>query len=263
MTCAKFAGLALIFACNPAKIGLAVRPPHVSRDLFLGGKECAVIPRCLSAIYQVSPRGHKDFLMMTRRFTGMLLITAICMTGCGKSGGADTPEAAFNTFKSAVGNNDWETATAQLTSESQDVLASGMMMMAAFASISFDADEAKAREESFNQLLAKHGLDKDQMDQDTAFGAEDPSEAMGDLMAPVKNKPAFVADMIAWIEKNSDDENGGMMEEITSGQLQGVEITGDTAKGKIAMTKDGETNEEPVEFRKIGGKWFIHLPMNG
>ena len=198
-----------------------------------------------------------------QRCTGLLVIASIFMTGCGNSGGADTPEAAFNSFKSAVSNNDWKTATAQLTNESQDVLASGMMMMAAFASISFDADEAKANEESFNQLLAKHGLDKGAMESENEDENQDPSAAMKEMMAPVKDKPAFVADMIAWIDEHAQDDDNGLMEEITTGELKDIKIDGDSASGMIAMSKDGETNEEPIEFRKVNGKWFIHLPMNG
>ncbi len=200
-------------------------------------------------------------MTLSQRCAGLLVVAAISVTGCGKSTGGDSPEAVFNTFKTAVSNGDWETASAQLTTESQDMMASGMMMMAAFASISFDEAEAKAREESFNELLASHGLNKEELDSNTSFASDDPSAAMAEMLAPVTNKPAFIADMINWIEKNSDDD-GGMMEEITSGQLKNVEINGETAKGTIAMTKDGETSEEPIEFRNIGGKWFIHMPNN-
>ncbi|MDA7977569.1 MAG: hypothetical protein MPJ50_02225 [Pirellulales bacterium] len=200
-------------------------------------------------------------MTLSQRCTGLLVVTAIFLTGCGNSPGGSSPDAAFNNFKTAVGNDDWETAIAQLTNESQDMMASGMVMMAAFASISFDEDEAKANEESFKSLLASHGLDKAELDDNASFASEDPTGGMSELMAPVKNKPAFIADLIKWIDERSDDD-GGMMDEVINGQLKNVEVDGETAKGVIAMTKDGEANEEPVEFRKINGKWFIHLPMN-
>lgn len=201
-------------------------------------------------------------------FTCAVLVSVLFLTGCAESGG-DSPEAAFSNFKSAVGNNDWKTATQQMTVESQDGLASMMLMVAPF-SMMMDPENAEAKQKSFEALLAKHGIEEPKTDENAENKSADaapqnPTDAgkdMKDMLANVKDKPALIGDLMAWVDKNS---KGGdkMMVGIETSELKDVKIDGQKATGTLVMTKDGETSNEPIEFRQVDGKWYIHLPMEG
>ncbi len=166
----------------------------------------------------------------------------------GTPGASQTPEAAFAAFQEAAKKSDWKTVAELLTQESQESMAGAMIfagsLMAAF-------DEEKGKE--FEQLLSKHGLDIDP--KEGPAGMEDASmeEALKAVVRPIKDKPAFIADMIGWLDENAD---GSGFDDIGSGTLGDLTITGDTASGTITVDEE----LDPIEFRRSNGRWLIHMP---
>jgi len=161
-----------------------------------------------------------------------------------------TPEAAFAAFKEGAEKDDWKAMTELLTPETQEAMAGGMIIAGSFVG-AFDEEKGK----EFQQLLDKHGLDIDP--EKGPEGMEDASmeEALKAVVGPIKDKPAFLADVIGWLGENSDESDFG---DVASGTLSGVTITDDTASGTV--TVDDEPH--PIEFRRSNGGWLIHLPMH-
>ena len=82
------------------------------------------------------------------------------------------------------------------------------------------------------------------------------AEIMKKLAAPIKDKPAFIADMLDALEEMGSEESKGMS--LGDATLKDVKIDGDTAKGTIVKKGD---KEEPIHFQKIDGGWLVELPM--
>lgn len=171
-------------------------------------------------------------MRLLKPLTAMLLVPVLFLAGCG--GGASTPEAAFEGFKTAMQNEDFETGFTYLTPESQDMLLSVVMipigMMKAFGQSPPELDA----------VLEKHGIDLEN-------GGDD-------ALANVKNKGACFQDLLNVMkEEGGDDakENPFAPDELKTATLTDVKIDGDSATGKAA----GET----MHFTKIDGKWLIDM----
>lgn len=159
-----------------------------------------------------------------------------------------TPEAAFAAFQEAAKKNDWKTVAELLTPESQESMAAGMLVG---ASLIAAFEEEKGKE--FEQLMSKHGLDVDP--EEGPPGMEDASmeDALKAVISPIKDKPAFIADMVGWLEENADDSG---FDEIGSATLSDLTITGDTASGTLTVNDE----PQPIEFRRSNGRWLIQMP---
>jgi hypothetical protein len=182
-------------------------------------------------------------------------LLALC-SGCGgKQEGepgapeaSQTPEAAFAAFQDAAEEKDWKAVAELLTPESQQSLA-GAMIFAASLVAAFEEEKG----EEIEELLAKHGLDPDVTEGPDEMDATSLDEALKAIAGPIANKPAFIADMIGWLDENAEESGLG---DIASGKLGDVTISGDTASATI--TDDEGPN--PIEFRRLNGRWLIHVP---
>ncbi len=197
----------------------------------------------------------------------VLILAAVVLAaaGCGSGGKHATPEAAFDAMKAAAAKSDWKGVAGCMTAESQELLVGGMAMAGQFFAM---GDKAKGEE--FNALLKKHGIDMEKEMKDISAkgqGAKDPDAAkksmQGSLQAvgaKVKDKPAAIAEIMQWMEKNSDKKGGNPMNEKLAGTLKDMKTTGDTATGKVVTKgKDGKDMEGPINFKKISGSWLIDL----
>ncbi|MFC1713780.1 hypothetical protein ACFL6S_08935 [Candidatus Poribacteria bacterium] len=154
--------------------------------------------------------------------------------------GYASPEEASVAFQEAVKAEDWESVVACLTPESRDMSATILVVMAGFLAM----DEQKS--ETVHAILEKHGLDME--DESAAF---DPDEDTQSPAQVIKDRDGFIAEMM---------EIGGEDIEIVVGKLADLEIDEDTATG-VWLTDDEE--EESVEFRRIDGRWYVHMPERG
>jgi hypothetical protein len=187
------------------------------------------------------------------------LLILILLAGCGNDeeakqenkkpevakAGFDSPEAAFLGLKSAFVQDDWKTAASCMDKSSQDLLAGSMVFGVAF--VATDGEKRKEVE----KLFKTHGIKPNEE------GDVDLSGGMASLTADVKDKPAFIADVFEFIKENSDDDDFAGPGQIGMGTLTGLKTKGNSASGTVELK--GSKNE-PIEFRKIDGRWFVHLP---
>jgi hypothetical protein len=208
------------------------------------------------------------------RFLGLLLATLLCsMTvGCG-GGGHDSPEAAFDAWKAAGASKDWNGVCKCMTADSRDAMASSMVitgtMAKMFATMAPDGEkgeEAKAALKAIDEVFKKHGIDEDAMKkmQEKRGGKkpDGPEEALAmlkELAAPIKDKPAFIGEMFAELDKLNDDASLGLPFENAT--LKDLEVDGDTAMATIVKNTDGVEKSNAIAFKKVDGGWLIDIPM--
>jgi len=184
-----------------------------------------------------------------------------------------TPQAAFDAAKAALDKKDYQAFCTNLTPESRDAMAGGMVvagvMMEQFAGLAAafggggDAKEAEEKLAPIREALKKHGVDKEAVQnnmQELQGQASTDPKAVAKLAEPIKDKNAFIADMMSAFEKMGDGEQD---ETPLSGDAKLVDVKedGDTASATIVMTKDGAETKEPISFKKIDGTWLIEMPM--
>ncbi len=158
-----------------------------------------------------------------------------------------TPEAAFQSLKQAIDNQDWLAVAKNLVPESQVNLAFALVMKTSFSTF---GDEAK--ETSLNQLLTTHGLNLD--DEGEVDGNEDLQENLNDMFKSVANIPALIGDLGEWSKRHARE--GDHDKFLQMGTLSNVNTTGDKASGSV-QTGD---RSMPIEFRKTASGWLVHLP---
>src|SRR5262245_13416165 len=138
---------------------------------------------------------------MKRSMKAMLVALALPLAGCGGSNttgsyGGATPEAAFSNFTSAMKSKDYKTAFAQTTPETQEMMLS---IVAPMASMVAAFDPASGGD--IKKILDKHGIKE--FDPSRVGPNQDPKAAMKDLTANVTDKPACLAEIMAWMESKS------------------------------------------------------------
>jgi hypothetical protein len=224
-------------------------------------KVCALFQKSFSGgASEIAPRSLKGWIFMTRitcslALCSILLSLAGCSGSGGASGGAATPEAAFDKFTGSMQKKDYPTAMAALTPESQDMML-GMMAIATSFMSAFDpagGKDAKA-------ILDKHGIKS--FDANMAE-PKDPKDAMKQLTAGVKDKPAAISELMVFMEKSAKDKGGQTGPtpgaELADAKLVDVKVEGASATGSIKMKKDGVDQTQPAKFQKIGEAWFVDL----
>jgi hypothetical protein len=189
---------------------------------------------------------------MTRLLPLFAALALMFLSGCGADeaseeigkpsdqAGFETPEKAFEAIQKAGVANDFPGVVRCLSPESVD----GMAEMITFPLAMIAAFDPE-KEEEIKKLLAKHGVD-----------LEDESQKE----SPFKNlqdKQAYIADVMKWLDENSDEDKKGAspLTPLVTGQLGEVKIDGDTAHGTLAAK--GKT--EDVDFARVGGRWFVQI----
>lgn len=153
--------------------------------------------------------------------------------------GFDTPQAAFVAADKAADAKDWKTFAECLDAESQEMICRFSLIP---LSLMAATDESLKR--SVEELVAKHGIDMNPSGESPAAGAKD--------------KVAFIADALAFTDKHAGKNTASTRSPLGDVKLVGVEINGDTAKAKTSSSKPGQLE---IEFRKVNGRWFVHLGM--
>ncbi len=156
------------------------------------------------------------------------------------STGYASPEEASDALRKAFAAKDWENVVACFTPESRDTMAGIMVTMAAFSAL----DEQKSA--TFDAILKKHGVGVE--DESAELDPDEDTQSHGQA---IQDRDGFIAEMM---------EIAGENLELVTGRLTNLKIDGDTATG-VWLTDDKE--EEPVEFREIDGRWYVHLPQEG
>lgn len=198
----------------------------------------------------------------------MLLLFVAIQTGCKSDGGGskapkyDSPAKVFEAAKSAVEKKDMAGFLKCMTPESQEVfagvLAMSALMMKALAE-AFGGGGDNKELAKIDDVLKKHGLTTKMMKELENSDDKDPKAAIKKLTAPIKDKPAFVKDIMAALESMGDKGGGGGPADDFAGKLTNVKVDGDSATGTVTQTKDGEKKEDEINFKKVNGGWLIDL----
>jgi hypothetical protein len=181
-----------------------------------------------------------------------------------------SPEDVFNVFMTAAEKDDWKAACECMTDETRDQLAAGLVLIAGFAEGFAKTEAEKARFKPLLDVLAKHLPAPAQKEEkpkpankfDTA-GAEDFEKAMMKSVEGIKDRNAFIADMMTVLKQVPD---GGMANvsksqllQYKNAKVEELKIHGDTATGFAVAKRDGQEARQPIGFKKVGEGWKIEL----
>ena len=197
--------------------------------------------------------------------TALMLVGLVCLT-CAWAQDAEkgyaSPTAVFEAAIKASKKKDFKAFTACLTPESQDKLAGQLVgigeMFKAFSALDKEG-KMKDKLADLDKIMDKHGLTKEAMGK--LKQTKDPKEIEKNnkaIAAIVKDKPAFVGEVVAWLDSaNPGKGKGGPLD---TAELKGLKVTGDKATATVVTKPDGKEKEEPWEFAKVKGGWRIVLP---
>jgi hypothetical protein len=191
--------------------------------------------------------------LFRRAFVAIGFLALASALGCG-GGKYDSPEACFRTMQVAAHNEDWPAVCDCLTADSQEELA-GMLVMAG-TMMKMQSDSAPVVE-----ALEKHGVTDEALQEQGAsiFAMSNPGALRG-LAKLVKDKAAFIADMIVAMQKlRSATQFNSQFENQIAGELSDVKVTGDEATA-VVVGAEGKT-KTPVEFRKTPEGWKRHVNL--
>jgi len=215
---------------------------------------------------------------MTRRNMWLLVATmSIAFSGLSSATAAtyDSPQACFDGAKTLVKNKDYKGFCQCLTPDSQNLMGGmfSMMpsMMKQFAALGGDEGlkEFETKFAKINQIIAASGINTDdfpgmaemqKLQQDEAKLRE----VFAKALAPVKDRAAYVAELMVAYEALQDGQDGGpQFSAAVDGELKDIQIDGDTATATLVLENEGEPQEQPLNFKKVDGSWLIDLPMSG
>ncbi len=182
--------------------------------------------------------------------------------------GYATPEEVFAAYQKATAAKDWAGQLRVLTAESQEMTVGAMALAAAMLS---------AMRPELAEVLKKQGLDAAQIQSaseditpsNISQVAGKMGQRMRELGAGIKDKAGFYSAIMPAIEKagkemtaqlpgNLSQMQADAERALAEAKLVDLQITGDTARGAMAIEFMGRETKSPLEFRRIDGGWLIH-----
>lgn len=203
---------------------------------------------------------------MRSSFSRLLVVGLVGanLVGCG--GGASSPQGAFNNLKAASEKKDVKAVMDCMSEDTVNSMAgamamSGVMMkgMAGLGGANMPA-EVKDSLQKMDAVLTKHGLTDEYLkkqESKTKAGPGDFDTKNKEFLSVVKDKPAFIADMLNAMPKKDGKTAGEEMFSRKWKSLKDVKINGDTATGTAVLSEDGKDTEEPMAFKKEKDGWKI------
>jgi len=181
-----------------------------------------------------------------------------------------SPEEVFAAMKRAGEKDDWKTICGCLTEESRDVMAGGIAMISvmfkAFESLPGAKGESKDLVKALDETLTKHGLTeawlaklKDAPPIDLN-NPEAMKKALRKLVEPIRDRSAFVADVISTFKKLDKEKKKDGLLFPRNAELRDVTIDKGTAKGVVVSKMGDQEKRDPIQFRRVGASWLIELP---
>jgi hypothetical protein len=184
--------------------------------------------------------------------------------------GYQRPEEVFSAFMAAGAKEDWKTMCECLTDDSRDKMAVGLVLVVAIGKSFATTPEQKAKFKLVDDVLAKHGIPLSQKQGPASPPSKDPKNFEKDMMKVldlVKDRNAFIADMLVAFKQMSDDPQqknpvGGDFD-FKEVKLEDVKIQGDSATANAVAKHGNKEARQPVNFKKAGGGWKIEFPDKG
>ncbi len=184
------------------------------------------------------------------------------------SGGYRSPEAVFAAARQASEREDWRSFCGCLTPPSRDLLAGGMVQNMAqiiaarkFASTGGTGAEqaVDAKFQPILDVLQRHRLDDETVQRMAKELPSMPSAADAErvdrVLAPIRDRNGFIADMIAALRQIADGPGGGPF--AAQSELTEVKIDGDRATGVVLSTARGFEEKQSIAFERTLGGWKI------
>jgi hypothetical protein len=162
----------------------------------------------------------------------------------------DTLEAMFHGFVDSVNKKDWSGFLGCMTGESQEMVVGSLALIANMMA-SMDAKQGGEIE----AVLKKHNA-KVETASDPKW--KDPKFAMKAMNDRIKDKPAFLGELIDVMDK----QNPGKKKIFGrfDGIIGDVKKDGDSATARITTTDEkGKETEDKIHFKKENGGWKIDL----
>jgi len=191
------------------------------------------------------------------------LVILLCLNGgCGSSQ-YETPEATFQTAKSAVERNDCQGFCRCLTARARDEMAAGLVIAGSLAQLAADlpgagAGKVRDRAQRIKAVLEKHGLAAQTMPKmslDLTASKERQKREILKLVEPIADRNAFIADFFRAIVETADDPDMKFIE--PDARLVDLKTGSDTATATLAETRQGREKTSPIAFEKVDGQWKI------
>src|SRR5262249_51688371 len=137
-----------------------------------------------------------------------VLAAALVLPACKSKKTYGSPQAVFDAAAAAAAKQDWAAFMNCLTDESQDTFAFSLAVGAIFYKSLAGMDKEKGAEaaRAIDEAMKKHGVNEaDLPDLGKAMfkmsPPQDQREMMRKVLGPIKDKPAFVGDVIAAMKK--------------------------------------------------------------
>jgi len=170
----------------------------------------------------------------------------------------------YQAAQKARRQKDFQGVFKTMTPDSQDQIA-GVVVFAAVMGLQ--------REPGLADILQNHGVNVDEFKSKYNVSPTNPlallslnAESFKAMSGAVSNKASFVADVARFGEERRAAQGQtrslgfpGMASDENA-VLQDVVIEGDQARGKQVASVGGRNVESIVHFRRISGRWYIHLP---
>ncbi len=186
------------------------------------------------------------------RLISAALVAAVLLPGISYAAGNASPEDAYKAFASAMKDKDFKKGFAQVTPDSQDMLIGGLAISIPYMPV----NDPTKRDEA-QKILDKYGVKK--MDPTKMTPGQGPQAIMKDMAGDVKDKPACIADLMDWMQKNSSQPGAGeqKFQAMGDSQLADVKISGDTATGNVKIKVGDKEESKPLDFKKVGDSWYL------
>ncbi len=191
--------------------------------------------------------------MVLRIFRHVLPVLFV-VTAVGCANQYATPEATFQTFRTAVSKKRWDVALEAMSPQAQDRVVGGLLVLIAGGSIG--NSDAAALAEKYG--IAWHKLAGRVMA--GALGSKDrvagAVEGLDQFIGSISDKVAFVADAQAWAEKMGLADST-LLVNLARAELLEARIDGNVAHGDLS--RDVPFHGDRIRFVRVGSRWLIDL----
>jgi hypothetical protein len=180
-------------------------------------------------------------------------VAAVLVAGCGgkeKEGPQSSPEKTFQTMVTAVSKNDWRASFRCLPPDKQEVAAAKVVL----GGMVLRNDPVMGP--GVKRLFKKHNAPLT-VPEGVSKGSSK-KELSHELTKKIKNKPAFLADMIKLRMQVTGKAPPTC--KMSDSKLSQVKIKGNTATGIATLMHEVQKKGSALTFKKIKGRWFVDWP---
>jgi hypothetical protein len=170
-----------------------------------------------------------------------------------------SPEDVFKAFVAAVKKEDVKTSMSYLTRDSQSAIAGLMLIVARTNPFQFDKKGEEARK-AFDDVLKRLGISDDalrKIPKDLSDAIMEPPKNIAAWGETVKDKPAFVADVLQIVTKLVGGDIVGF-KQFGEASIKDVKIEGEQAKAQVTIPSAGNTKRTETYYFKLENQvWKI------